>query len=625
MGNEKYDPEKEIEKLCGENKIVFTMNNQGKFVEFEAIEAAGLLNLAHAQLLKFIEEKRPNGFHILVIKHPETKAKYPLQINYSGGEDPSERRRANFILDSSGLPQRIDHAVGSIKINGDVLRYYGVKLNEEIEKVGRNGEVIIQIKKVPAIVLENGEIISEHSFPEEVNFEFDSIMTLRTNRWDLDSIKDFCNGKIDKEKYTFEKVFKIFKGFYNENMVFSYGEWYSLLALRDMKSYFWDLVDKFLIIKHEGISGTAKSKGMKIGANLSFNGKKFLCPTPATFFRYRHHNKATLFIEEAEKLFDDSKKKTIGDSEMVEYLNGSYEKGNTVPRQNDRNINQTDEFDPAGELAIGSISPLKGALEKRSIPLHMIKASRNDPRSNTEPPSESDPEYKKARDMMYICGLLHYQKFKEAIDDVQNNYGLANRQWVVSKSLIAMARCVSEDLEKETGRFIARLFQIRDESADEHSWEVILANLLIEIYAQRKEDFVSVEEIKNRFVPRLEGEYKISNDRVGKLMGKLGFSDFRTRDSSGTKRGFSLTFFKVCEILLRQEWLPLEVVVKTASEVSMCQFSEDRIRKWYSDTFLTPDTLLSKENNPDTSDRQDTCLLENIDFSELKIKEVLNG
>lgn len=85
---DKYDPEKEIEKLCEENKIYFTMNNKGRYVEVDAVKAAGLLNLAHSQLLKFIEEKRPNGFYPLLIKNPETKIEYPLQIKYEGAEEP---------------------------------------------------------------------------------------------------------------------------------------------------------------------------------------------------------------------------------------------------------------------------------------------------------------------------------------------------------------------------------------------------------------------------------------------------------------------------------------------------------------------------------------------------------
>jgi len=601
MTAEKYNPKKEIEKLCEEHKIFFTKGKE----DYEDLIDIGLGSILHNQLNRFIERKETNGFHFLKVINPKNREEiWKIKIKYNGGEDPLDRKKSNFVLDSNRLPQRIDHAVGKIKIDGAYLRYYGVKLDEEIEKQGRHGEMITLVKKVPALILENGEIISENTKPEGVNFEFDSIITLKNNRWGLKSIKDFTKGKIKKEDYTFEIVFNEFKKKYDKSMVLDNDGWYSLLTLRDIKSYFWDLNDKFIIIKHEGISGTAKSKGMKIGANLSFNGKKFLCPTPANFFRYRHHNKATISIEEAERLFDQSKKQSVGDSELVEYLNGSYEKGNTVPRQNDKNINQTDEFDPAGDTAIGSINPLKGALEKRSITLNMIKASKNDPRGNVEIPSETDKEYCDARNKAYICGLLNYRDYEKALNKVENNYGLANREWLISKPLIALASCISEELEKQIGDFISSRFIIRDDFFDESSWERIMARVLIEIFCIRKDSFfISTNQIKDKFIQRIEGDYKVSPHKITKIINKLGFLDYNTRDTTGSQRGYEISFTKLCEILIRNDWIGKENILKIVSEVSDCQFTEDKISKWYTDTFLTLDTFNKKNKEvPDTSD-----------------------
>lgn len=523
-------------------------------------------------------------------------------------EDERKKRISNFILDNSKMAQRIDHAVGTIKIGENYFRYYGVKLPETIIKIfkSKDGKSIKKLKteKVNAIILENGDIISEYSKPEGLNFEFDSVMTLKNNRWQENSINLFCNEIIknnNSDEYSFKKVFETFKKFYNDSMVFDLNEWYDLNPLWDLKTYFWDLDDKFLIIKHGGISGSAKSKGMKNSANLSFNGKKFLCPTPATFFRYRHHNKATLCIEEAERLFDDSKKKNTGDSELVEYINGSYEKGNSVPRQNDKNINQTDEFDPAGFTRIGSIKPLKGALEKRSAPLNMIMASSKDKRGNVEIPPENDPEYCRARNMAYICGLLNYKKYVTALNTIENKYKMANRQWVVSKPLIALAKCVSPELEMEIGNFLSKLFEIRDSPITENSHNFILAISLIEVSAKTKEDFISIEEIKSKFNVNIlsltDKDYNYNNTKVGILLGDLGFSDYRHLDTLGSKRGLKIDFFKLCEILIRQGFLSIKDILKKVSEVSVCQYSVDKIDKWYSDTFLTPYTIDEKEDD----------------------------
>ena len=502
-----------------------------------------------------------------------------------------------FILDPNKLPQRLNHALGKIKINGEFYRYYGAKISEWKKKIinkGKKTEREVMFPELSEVmVLEDGQIISKSTKPKGLSFEFDSIMTLKTNRWSLNSIKDFCNGTSNIP--TFKETYNSFKKHYDSSMVYENDTWYKFDAIWDLTTYFWDVIDKFLIIKHEGISGTAKSKGMKISVNLSFNGKKFLCPTPANFFRYRHNNKAVLYIEEAEKLFDQSKKQNQGDAELVEYLNGSYEKGNTVPRQNDKNINQTDEFDPAGFTRIGSIAELRGALQQRSLPKHMVKAPASDKRGNVEVPAENDIDYSNSRDKAYICGLLFYKEYGKALEEVKNNYGLANRQWVLAKPLIATAKCISAELEKEIGDFIAKGFERRDSNFDEKSWERILANLLIDIYCTKeKSEFLSTEDIKAVFIPKVDRTYRVTSIKIGMIMNKLGLSEFKK--STGEKRGFEMTFEKLCEILIRQGWTNKENIKKRCQGCQGCKFTSKMI-ELLCDNLLTPYT--PEPNNTD--------------------------
>ncbi len=504
-----------------------------------------------------------------------------------------------FILDSSKIPQRIDHAIGKIKVGDKHYRYFGAKLNEWVSKTvnkGKKDEKEVTVpEEVEALILEDGQIISKHTKPKNLKFDFNSVMSLKTNRWSLESINDFCSGNINQKEYTHEKVFNSFIQHYNSAMVFESEMWYKFDVIWDMTTYTFDTIDKYMVVKHEGISGSAKSKGMKISANLSFNGKKFLCPTPANYFRYRHNNKATIYIEEAEKLFDQSKKQNQGDSELVEYLNGSYEKGNTVPRQNDKNINQTDEFDPAGFTRIGAIAPLKGALRQRSFIKHMVKAPANDKRGNVEVPSEIDKGFCNSRDIAYICNLLFNEKFVKALDEVENNYGLANRQWVLAKPLLATARCVSHELEKEIGDFITKGFENRDSSFDEKSWERILANLLIDLYCTKEgEYFFTTEEIRMLFVQQVTGNYTVTTIKVGMLMNTLGLSDFKK--STGTLRGFKINFKDLINILVRQDWTSKEIIQKRCQGCQGCKYTSKMIEDMC-DTLLTPYTLKEGEEH----------------------------
>ncbi len=63
-----YNPKKEIEKLCEENKIVFDLGDDKRkgYDNFSKIKKAGKLNLLHNELLKFIKSNKPTD--ILVVE-----------------------------------------------------------------------------------------------------------------------------------------------------------------------------------------------------------------------------------------------------------------------------------------------------------------------------------------------------------------------------------------------------------------------------------------------------------------------------------------------------------------------------------------------------------------------------
>ncbi|MFH1801214.1 MAG: hypothetical protein ABH804_00025, partial [archaeon] len=67
---------------------------------------------------------------------------------------------------------------------------------------------------------------------------------------------------------------------------------------------------------------------------------------------------------------------------------------------------------------------------------------------------------------------------------------------------------------------------------------------------------------------------------------------------TGNERGYKIDFLKLCEILIKQEWLSLENIENIVSVVSECKYNKETIREWFSDTFLTPDTL--SNNSSDT-------------------------
>lgn len=511
-----------------------------------------------------------------------------------------------FCLDKETLPQQINHALGFVEVNNKKLRYYGTKIFENVEEKNKKGELFLKKVKNPVLITEDKKIMSQQS--ADFEFNFISEMGIQQDRWDLDHLKEFLRGDFDE--ITFKEVFADFKAHFTRSMVYESEIWYDFLAIWCITTYFQDLCNKSLIVKVEGASGVAKSKTGGLVCNLAFNGKKFLCPTPANFFRYRHNNKSTLFIEEAERLFAD-KTKNQGDSELIEYLNGSYEKGNTVPRQNDKNLNQTEEFDPYGWTMIGSIKPLKGALEKRSITLYQIKAKKGDKRASVEI-SPLDKEFILSRAKAYSLGLLKHKEFQEELNKIKQISGLNNREWLVSKPILAMANCINPELCEKIGSFLTSRFNIRDDSLSQESWDYrIIYHILKETASNKAGVFLSNQELTD-YLKNYNEMGRITQKTINSLMKKLGFDDFRKRDSTGTKRGYDLIFWKVADITLRNGYLSNKEILKLLSDLSF--MSEDKIstrdfEEWYADKYSDKQSDKQTPNQKssffsDESDRQ---------------------
>jgi len=125
MDSEKpYNAEESIFEKCEKHKIFFTKNK----TEYEGLKIAGLLNLVDLSLSEFISNKKANGYYILEIKDPETKAKYPLQITYEGGEEP-EKEVNNKIEQPS-------QEILDILMNPNLLEEIDKELDKKI--VGEN-------------------------------------------------------------------------------------------------------------------------------------------------------------------------------------------------------------------------------------------------------------------------------------------------------------------------------------------------------------------------------------------------------------------------------------------------------------------------------------------------------
>lgn len=510
-----------------------------------------------------------------------------------------EQEEAQYVLDEKDLLPEIHHAMGLF----EGKRYYGVTLKRKIRY-----DDGFKIKEIPAIITEEGEILDE----TKEKFTFHTVMNIK-NRWSNQGIKEYRR----KNKVTLKKAYEEILKEYKKHLVYEEDEWYVTDTLWDIATYFQDLLDKYLFLKHEGPSGSAKSKGMKLSSNVAFNGRKWTAPTPANFFRYRHFNKATIYIEEAERLFDS---KGQNNDLIVEYLNASYEKGNFVPRQNDKDLNKTEEFDPSGFTRIGAINPLKGALEKRSLTKTMVKAPKGDKRGETEVPSQE--YYQPIRDLLYNACLNQYKEVKKTLETIENNYSVTNREWNLIKPLLAIYHVIEPSETKKFGEWLSNKFTQRDDTYDEESWETKLIQAFFYLTAHG-EDFVSNKELVNRYCVERgdpDNENRISSKAVTSISKKIGFGRFMGRNSSGSERGYRLTFEKVFDLVLRNGYFTKkdieEYVKKNVSDLSKCQIVNNIINRSPENTDNSSDSSFSNNNHSSDSSFSSDKLTDRTDILE---------
>lgn len=234
-------PDKKFEKY----KQKYCLQFKKYLSQFESKFDSSTLSVHYDQLMELpnkekLDDTAEHIFELNFYPHKNLFHEFKKTINIVNG---GKKNDIGFILDEADIPQQLDHAVGSLEIDGEMLRYYGVRLREKITKKRYNKiekkyyEVIVQ-EYVPALLLENGRLISQYSKPDELKFEFKTIMTLSHNRISLNTIKNFNFGRINTDDYTFFKCYKLIKTQFDNSMVYEQPEWYSLDAGKIIATYF---------------------------------------------------------------------------------------------------------------------------------------------------------------------------------------------------------------------------------------------------------------------------------------------------------------------------------------------------------------------------------------------------
>ena len=256
-------------------------------------------------------------------------------------------------------------------------------------------------------------------------------------RWQKDLISKFLFEGYKPDPIEFYKRLKDIYMKYCEMKDF---QWYYILPLWVMGTYFYTIFETFPYIAFEGIKNTGKSKTARITSmRLSFNGMLSGDLTESSLFRIIESLRSTLGIDEAEFLKDPEKGQAIRS-----LLNAGYFKGAKILRQEktSKGSFMTQFYEVYSPKIIANTRGLEDTLESRTIKITMLRAK--DERGLILD-TETSENWPGLRHDLYCFALCYFKEIREIYlhdPDVKIANNRYNDLWC---PLLSIAKSIFKD------------------------------------------------------------------------------------------------------------------------------------------------------------------------------------
>ena len=224
---------------------------------------------------------------------------------------------------------------------------------------------------------------------------------MKENRWTLADIQAYVRGAGVDPGEVFQEVVNLYK----EYVELPTETHYILHALWSIGTYFHTLFHSYAYLYVGGIKKSGKTKTLTVHSVIDFNAIFSNNMSSATLYRIIQNSRATLLIDESEKLSNPQRAQ-----EFRNILLSGYKKGPLTYRcGKDAKERQIPEgYDVYAPKGIANISGLEDVLEDRSIP-GFQKRTRNKAIANKEV-DLLDPRYVKLRGKLSILFLQYWKE-----------------------------------------------------------------------------------------------------------------------------------------------------------------------------------------------------------------------
>lgn len=551
-------------KLVNENSIVVEWHKKKDILKFKSIEK-DLVDKASL----FLPDLKKLGVQYQITKaymqfatkksQIDTKniRRYDVSdvsdVTLGGGNNNSE-----IFFEEKHLVQQQNSVMGWFKER----MYFGIMMPVSQPKINKEGEILGQeiVPKLVWVFDDKTHTIITNKYQENNNIQIKGQPTEPTPRWSLTKIQEWVYATKTRQYPTLtpQQLFNKIKEQLQKYIWFDDQHYYDILPLWIIGTYCYQIFTAYPYINLWGLKNTGKTKVMDLTNILAFNSASFVNMSVASLFRIIELDNPTLFIDEAENLWQPQQKGDDETSEIVACLNAGWMKGKQVPRVEKIDGEQTIvKFKVYCPKMLASIKGLKGALDSRCIRIIMIR-----PRGQASSQlwaEENDSELLAIRNEIYPFILSNWSMIKAYYSGVglelKNSFGIDNRDWQIWKPLLCIAKLVSDDLVRSVGEWAYDECEFnKDDSIDEESWDnKIFTGLqnLVQSEDQVKYSVAMIKEaVDNEFVEKtyfdnyqnkdvqVLRKERPSSKFIGKLLNKVGFKQYHFRDKV---RGYKLS------------------------------------------------------------------------------------
>lgn len=376
------------------------------------------------------------------------------------------------------------------------------------------------------------------------------------NRWNLADVQAYLNGADVNPNQVFQEVANLYK----EYLELPSEELYILHALWSIGTYFHVLFNAYPYLYIGGVKRSGKTKTLTVHSVIDFNAIFSNNMSSATLYRLIQNSRATLLIDESEKLCNPQRAQ-----EFRNILLAGYKKGPETYRcgKDAKERIEPEGYAVYGPKGIGNISGLEDVLEDRCIS-QFQQRTKNKGIANKEI-DLLDPRYAKLRGQLCILFLQHWKEISTAYSELSETNELSElgehsepaisktdregAEYVVGRELelwrpiYALARFFDHYLEnasssgtrcslgssmKELSCKLAK--QRNTENVTEVGEENLIQSLLEIVPKAQLACWVRVKRVKELLESRFEEKQEwLTSAWIGRALRRLGFAEKRRR------------------------------------------------------------------------------------------------